>query len=370
MILETASDELRRQRLVRAPLVDLSLLTLLGLVVARLRPSLEPWFGAPRGVILWIAVASAALSLYVFFQGRQQSSSTPRSGWMEFAWTLQLLSVALIGGSSSAPLGVASAVHAAALMILATRDPSDVLMVVAGASAALAPLVRAAVSNGAPVTPIALVMVIAMFAFIVLISLSRKAARAVAERDMLLSEISRVARVHSASASSASSASSRRERKASIPPTATQTRTVLRKSGPDEDDEAFHSWEVLLERLKNSVSILAESAGIAATVSVDVTGLAPPSAKIRSHLIKIVQEAAQQTIRFAEPRSIEVVVRRARGGVQIELLDDAAIDDGSQHRRAVGMVKGRVAPLGGTAEIERGDRGWTMRVQLPAEQLN
>lgn len=333
-------------------------------MIAKLRPTLEPWFGTPRGPVLWLALSSMVLSLWVFFQ-RKRESETPRL--TELSWSLQLLSVAVMSGTSSAPLGVASVIHAATLVILAAKDPSDVLMVVAGASAALAPLLRAAVSNGAPVTPVALMMVVAMFGFIVVISIARRAARAVAERDMLLAEISRVARAHS---SAQSAGTAKRDRKASIPPVAGQTRTVIRKSGPDEDDEAFNSWEVLLERLRNSVSILAESAGIAATVHVDITGLAPPSAKIRSHLIKIVQEAATQTIRFAEPRSIQVHVSRSRGGVQIELVDDAPVDDGARHRRAVGLVKGRVAPLGGTAEVEHSDRGWTMRVQLPADQLN
>jgi signal transduction histidine kinase len=363
---DTPSDDLRRERLARAPLVDLSLMTLLGLVIARLRPGLEPWFGPPRGVILWCAVAGVLLSLSVFFQ-RRRDLETP---WLiEIAWAVQLLSVSLLSGASTAPLGMASALHAAAIVIVAAKDPSDVLMVIVGASAALAPLVRAAVGNGAPVTPVALVMLVAMFAFVIVVSLGRRASRAVAERDMLLAEISRVARAHT---SAQVSSVSKRERKASAPPVvgATQTRTVLRKSGPDDDEEVYHSWEVLLERLKHSLSALAESAGIEATVHIDIAGLAPPSAKIRSHLIKIVQEAAQQTIRFAEPRSIEVVVRRARGGVEIELMDDAPSDDGSRHRRAVGMVKGRVAPLGGTAEVERGAKGWTMRVQLPAEQLN
>lgn len=349
-----SEDDLRRQRLARAPLVDLSLASLGAVVVARLVPRSEPWLGPPRGPVAALVVLAFLLASIAFFRARRGAS------WGvvdELAWGSLLVGTSAASGAASAPLGLQSAIHAAALLVLAARDPSDALMVVAGASAALAPLVRAAMSHSGPVAPVAIMASVAMLAFVIVVSLSRRAARAVAERDALLNEIARVA-----SAQQTQSAP-RRERRNSLPP---PPRAPRRAS---EDDE-LTSWDAIAERVRQTVSSVSETSGVSATVTVDVKGLAPPSQKLRSNLVKIVLEAAQQTIRHAEPRSIEVNLFRGRGGVHIELIDPGSSDDGARHKKAIVPVKGRVTQLGGTAEVERGDRGWTLRVQLPAEQLN
>jgi hypothetical protein len=307
--------------------------------------------------MLGLVIASFALGSMAFVRARR----TPEWGVIdELAWASLLVSTSAVAGASSAPLGLQSAIHAAALLVLASRDPSDMLMVVAGASAALAPLVRAAMSHNAPVSPVAIAASIAMLAFVMVVSLARRATRAFAERDALLHEIARVARAQQAQGTQ------RRERRNSLPPP--PARANARRSAADDDE--LTSWDALAERVRQTLSTMSESTGVAATVNVDVTGLAPPSQKLRSNLVKIVLEAAQQTIRHAEPRAIKVTVRRSRGGVNIELVDDGDGGDGAKHRRAIGAVKGRVTPLGGTAEVERGDRGWMLRVHLPAEQLN
>jgi hypothetical protein len=347
-----SEDDLRRQRLARAPLVDLSLASLAAVVVARLVPRSEPWLGPPRGPVAALVIVSFALASLAFFRARRGAA------WGlidELSWGSFLVASAAASGGASAPLGLQSAIHAAGLLVLAARDPSDALMVVAGASAALAPLVRAAMSHNGPVAPVAIVASVAMLAFVMVVSLSRRAARAVAERDAVLNEIARVAQQ--------AQPAPRRERRNSLPP---PPRSPRRAS---EDDEPT-SWDAIAERVRQTVSSVSETSGVSATVTVNVTGLAPPSQKLRSNLVKIILEAAQQTIRHAEPRAIEVNLFRGRGGVHIELIDPGSSDDGARHKKAAGPVKGRVTQLGGTAEVERGDRGWTLHVQLPAEQLN
>lgn len=349
----TMPEDVRRQRLARAPLVDLSLVSLAAIGVARLAPRSEPWLGPPRGPIAALVIASFVLASVAFFRAKKYTALTALD---QFAWGSLLLSSAAASGASSAPLGLQGAVHAATLLVLASRDPSDALMVVAGASAALSALVRMAMPNAAPVAPVAILAAVAMLAFVMVVSLARRALRATAERDALLGEIARVANVQ------ATQSTQRRERRNSLPPPPKQ-----RKSA-DEDELA--SWDALAERVRQTVSLLTENNGVSAVINVDVKGLAPPSQKMRSNLVKIVHEVAQQAIRHAEPRTIELNLSRGGGGVLIELIDADANDDGARHRKAIAPLKGRVTPLGGTADVERGDRGWKLRVQLPAEQLN
>jgi signal transduction histidine kinase len=115
---------------------------------------------------------------------------------------------------------------------------------------------------------------------------------------------------------------------------------------------------------------LAQYAGVVANVEAELSGLAPPSNKIRVNLVRIVQEATTQARRHAEPRSITVTLRRGDGGVVFELEDDGPANESTRSRRTLATLRGRVAALGGTAEMRRADRGWVMRVRLPCEQLN
>lgn len=347
------TDDVRRQRLARAPLLDLSLVSLASLGVAKIAPRSEPWLGPPRGPIAALVVLAFVIAGFSFVRAKKSG------GWSvldELSWASLLISTACASGASSAPLGLQGAIHAAALLVLAARDPSDALMIVAGVSAALAPIVRFGLQPNGPIAPVAILASVGMFAFVLVVSLARRALRAIAERDSLLNEIARVA--HTQPAQSAP----RRERRNSLPPP-----PAKRKSS---DDDELASWDALAERVRQTVSSISENNGVSATVNVDIKGLAPPSHKLRTNLVKIVLEVAQQAIRHTDARQFEVNLSRARGGVLIELIDGDADDDGARHRKAIAPLKGRVSPLGGTADVERADRGWKLRVQLPAEQLN
>lgn len=348
----TMPDDVRRQRLARAPLVDLSLISLAALGIARIAPRSEPWLGPPRGPIAALVILSFLLASLSFLRAKKNPTG---SALDSLAWGALLLSSAAASGACSAPLGLHGAVHAVALLVLASQPPSEALMVVAGASAALAPLVRMAMPTGSPVAPVAILSSVAMLAFLMMGSLTRRALRVSAERDALIAELARFANVQ------ALQSAQRRERRSSLPPPRPRKLT---------EDEELTSWDALAERVRQTVSSLSANNGVSVKVNVNVKGLAPPSPKLRSNLVKIVHEIAQQAIRHAEPRAIEFNLYRGAGGVLIELIDDNTTDDGARHRRAIAPLKGRVIPLGGTAGVERGDRGWKLRVQLPAEQLN
>jgi signal transduction histidine kinase len=131
-----------------------------------------------------------------------------------------------------------------------------------------------------------------------------------------------------------------------------------------------HGWDALVERVRIALTGMAESAGVSAKVQAELRGLAPPTTKMRTNLLRIAQEAVTQTIRVAEPRSIEVMLKRGDGGIVFELTDDGSLGQEARQRRSLAPLRGRVAAMGGTAEIRRGEHGWVTRVKLPADQLN
>ena len=102
----------------------------------------------------------------------------------------------------------------------------------------------------------------------------------------------------------------------------------------------------------------------------ELKGLAPPSTKMRQGVMKVTQEAASHALREAEARSIAVTLRRADGGLVLEVEDDGTGNEGGRSRKALASIRGRVASLGGSAEVKRAAAGWVMRVRLPCEQLN
>jgi hypothetical protein len=135
-----------------------------------------------------------------------------------------------------------------------------------------------------------------------------------------------------------------------------------------KDDDA--GWEGLVERVRSSVSALCEPVGVEAVVHAELQGLAPPSSKLRQHVLKIAQEAAANALRESAPRSLAITLRRADGGLLMEFVDDGEETEAARARRGVAGLKGRVTPLGGSAELRRADDGWLVRVKLPCEQLN
>ena len=93
----------------------------------------------------------------------------------------------------------------------------------------------------------------------------------------------------------------------------------------------------------------------------ELKGLAPPSSKMRQGVMKVTQEAASHALRETEARRIVVTLRRADGGLVLEVEDDGTGNEGGRSRKALAAIRGRVASLGGSAEVKRADLGWVMR---------
>jgi signal transduction histidine kinase len=98
--------------------------------------------------------------------------------------------------------------------------------------------------------------------------------------------------------------------------------------------------------------------------------LCPPNSRLRQNVLKIAQEAANHALRDSAPRLISITLRRGEGGLLLEVLDDGDVGESVRSKRALPAVRGKVAPLGGSAELRRADAGWMMRVKFPCDQLN
>lgn len=348
--------DVRRARLRRGPLVAITAACCAALFGALLFPPLAPWLGPSHPAVALLASAALAGALAALWAARRVPAW---SGADDTAWVIALVSLAIAAGAGPRALSVQGAFFAAALVTLATREPSGSLTVLASASIALMPVVRLLIVPR-DVAPSAFAATAFGLAFVALTVQTRRLSRALHERDALLAERGRSARAQPVAIASTNS------RAAAVGRVASALAEEARRSAEGSDQ----SWDALVERVRSSITMLTESAGVSASVRADLTGLAPPSNKIRINLPRIAQEAATQALRHAEPRSITVTIRRGEGGVVLELEDDGNAGESVRERRALASLRGRVAALGGTAEVRRGEGRWVTRVRLPCEQLN
>jgi hypothetical protein len=356
--MRSVPDDVRRARLRRGPLLGLTSLSLGALALSALAPRLEPWLGPPHAGLFALSLGGVLAAAVAFARGRRE----PRwSAADDLAWVVALGTLAVLAGSSRAPVGPGLLVYGAAAVALARRDPSDTLVAIGCATTVLAMVVRGLIAPGlAAALPFAFASGMVALAFLAVTAQTRRLAHALADRDAVISQLSAFSRSPLAPAASTPVV----ERHAP----ARAARVASEESTRGEGHE--QSWDALVERVRASVTLMAENAGVAASVQAELSGLAPPSQKIRSHLLRIAQEATTQALRHAEPRSIAITLRRGDGGVVFELLDDGAAGETTRQRRSLAPLRGRVAALGGTAEVRRADRGWVTRVRLPCDQLN
>ncbi len=349
-------DDVHRTRVSRTPLIVLSAMGLAALFTAMRVPSLEPWIGPPRLPIIVLASASLLAAIAAWQTGRRANRW---SAVDDVAWVIGLGVFGALAGASSAPVGFGTVLHAAALIALALRDPSASLVVIASVTTAMVPVLRAFLHPApATVVPSLIVAGICSAAFSALAAQTRRLARLWAERDAWAAAH---ARVQAAGAQSSTVTRTARASATSAQAGSDDTRAT---DGPE------HGWDALVERLRIAITGMAESAGVSANVEAELRGLAPPTTKMRANLLRIAQEAMTQTIRVAEPRSITVSLRRGDGGIVVELTDDGSLGQEARTRRSLAPLRGRIAAMGGTAEIRRGEHGWVTRMKLPADQLN
>jgi hypothetical protein len=352
--------DLRRARQRRWVLAVLSAIGLSLPLLARAAPRWEPWLLHPSVFhILLAGLSLASTAAAAVWSGRS-------SRWTlvdDLMWTLALVALGAVGALGAAPVTAGMVLHGAALLLLALRVPPVRMVVAAVVTVLFATVVRAIASRtGGPVLAHALFSTVLLPAHVLLARATHSLAWVLAEREALVNE--------------------RRERparhreRASSPGAAVSAGTVraLRSAEPTGSESAAAAddagWDGLVDRLRASITTLCEDAGVTSSVKAELKGLAPPSNKMRQGVMKVTQEAANHALRETEARRIVVTLRRADGGLVLEVEDDGTGNEGGRSRKALASIRGRVASLGGSAEVKRADLGWVMRVRLPCEQLN
>lgn len=357
-----ALDDVRRIRQHRLPLLGIAGTTMGMLVLSALVPPLEPWLGPPRMGLAIPAAVAWVVSAVAAWTGRKDRAW---SNLDEVAWAVTLGVLSVLVGVTRFPVGPALLLYAVATLLLALRHPSDALAAVVCAITALGPLVRRIAGSTPDVLfPLAFAMTVVLVSFLTVNAQTRRLLRALDDRDAVMLKAARLAR---GTTMTAPNVTTKPERTIAL---ARNANSDQHEEGRAYGDGPEHSWDAVVERVRASIQGIAESAGISVRIQAELSGLAPPSPRIRTQLLRIVQEATTQAVRHAEPRSIVVTLRRAEGGVVFELHDDGEATEATRRRRSLSTLRGRVAALGGTAEIRKSDQGWITRVRLPHELLN
>jgi hypothetical protein len=355
--------DVRRARQRRLSLVVLAGLALAMPFVALTVPRLAALCGPARpAAVAFAALAVAAAAAAAAWAGREPQWTLADDA----AWSLALVSLATVGYLGAAPVTAGMLLHAAAGVLLAVRVPPARMLLAAVVSAALGVIVRAASGASAPLVQSALLFAASgVLALVTVARATHALAFVLAEREALLTERRSLVRTRE------------REPKTEREGAPASLRAARWRPGGASADDApgpraeEPGWEALVERVRSAVTTLCEPVGVAAKVSAELRGLAPPNSRMRQQVLKIAEEAAHQALRDTPPQSITITLRRGEGGLLLEVLDDRTeAGEGVRSKRALAALRGRVAPLGGSAELRLGDAGWVMRVRLPCEQLN
>src|SRR5579872_329774 len=107
--------------------------------------------------------------------------------------------------------------------------------------------------------------------------------------------------------------------------------------------------------------------GIRVVQDVDLPAVGP---RVRAELVRIVQEALNNTRRHAEATGVEVEIRARRAGLEVTLRDDGrgfGAHAGGRGHYGLAIMRERAESIGGTVEIQSGEGEGTMvRVWAPA----
>jgi len=359
--------EVRRARQRRLTLVALAAAALALPFLAWVVPRLAPVLAPPSLPSVLLAAGALVVS------SASASWAGTEAHWTvadDIAWVFALVAFAVLAALGSTPVTLATLLFGVAAVTLAVRVPPTRLVIVTALACVLGPLLRVAARKGAgAVEPLILVNVLILFAHVTLARATHSLAYVLTEREALLNERRALTRGRDREREPASitARTSRPRLAASALATSSYTSDLHATEAPAPEEIG---WDGLVDRLRTTLSSLCEGAGVAASVHAEVKGLAPPSSKMRQNVLKIAQEATHQALRDNAPSTIAITLRRGDGGLLLEVLDDGSATDLGRTRRALATLRGRVAPLGGSAEIKRADTGWLVRVKLPCEQLN
>ncbi len=361
--------DVRRARQRRLTLVALSGASLALPLLAWALPRLAPLLAPPGLLAVSLgAIAVVSSTACAAWAGREAHWSLAD----DVGWSLSLASFALMAGLGTAPVTLAMLIYGTAAILLAVRVPPTRLVLVTALSAPLAPLARLASQAPIPSVQAAiLVSTLVLLAHVMLARATHALAYVLAEREALLTEQRSRTRGRESvrpAESTAVAAPARTGRTRASSLLAVSERGSADETGRHASEEV--GWDALVERVRSSVTSLCEPVGVAASVHAEVHGLAPPNSRMRQNVLKIAQEAANHALRDTAPRSIAVTLRRGDGGLLLEVHDDGSVGETVRSRRGLAALRGKVAPLGGSAELKRADAGWVVRVKLPCEQLN
>jgi signal transduction histidine kinase len=81
---------------------------------------------------------------------------------------------------------------------------------------------------------------------------------------------------------------------------------------------------------------------------------------------RIVQEALTNAVRHSDATSIEVRLRRVRGGVVVAVIDNGSTGMDFVEGNGIRGIRERVGHLGGTVHIGPNGTGWLVEASLPA----
>lgn len=284
----------------------------------------------------------------------------------DLAWMISLASLAMLGGLGTAPVTVATLLYGLASVALAVRVPPTRLVAAAVTSTLLGPLARmAAGGSGDAVVSLVLVSGIIGAAHVAAARATHSLAYVLAEREALLTERRAASRSRTQTPATSTSRPQRVSTGSGKPAVDLAALESLTTTPTDDV-----GWEGLVEKLRASLGTLCEAAGVEASVHAEVQGLAVPSPRMRTNVLRIAQEATNHALRDTSPTAIAVTLRRGDGGLLLEVQDDGRVGENVRSRRGLASLRSRVVPLGGSAELRRGDTGWVMRVKLPCEQSN
>lgn len=319
--------------------------------------TLAPWLGGDR--LLHRACAAlllgcAAAALYLRRRGEHFSARE------QALWTATIALLSALGGGVSQLLGGHLALVTVAVWAFALRDPTDRWRMLAIASVGLLPGVALALgaASGAGAGLLSATAVSAgVQAAAVLLALQTRRYREVwLQREAQLAAPPAPPRVRRVEAEAAPRA-----------PERTRGNTARRNAAAEGVDDG---WDALVEKLRLGLAQQAEPTGAATRVEAETGGLAPPSSRLRTHLPRIAQEVVAHALRAAAARNVVLRLRRGEGGVVLEVQDDGDGTEAQRNKRTVAPLRGRVAALGGRAELRRVDHCWLTQVKLPADWLN
>jgi signal transduction histidine kinase len=109
-----------------------------------------------------------------------------------------------------------------------------------------------------------------------------------------------------------------------------------------------------------------ERLGVTVDADLDPVELAPPA---EHAVLRVVQEALANAVRHAQPNRVRLRLQQQDGQVAVTVSDDGAGFDptrAERHGMGLGLMRERVAELGGTFQLDSTPgRGTTVRILLP-----